>query len=366
MESDSFMRKNCVILLLIFIIFSAVSISQEQKTPVEVLKACGISPEPQNLVNFIQSGSLNDINLDILADNNIPSSQLIISAMQILADEQFEPAVPVLIKIVKGEYTPAARRFIDYDCSIVPRSSQAEKKEVIEKYLRFNALNALGVIGDPAALPVMKEVFDNSEPGLFKINAALGMASLGFGDGVEYLVDQISEDNRILASEAASALSFIMGQELDYKANTPIIRRERTIEKVEEWWEENEGIYRPFGKEIIQRRLNEPEPSPPMLRSLRDLLSAAANYADFTNRGMSMEARERLSALGPSVLPQLKAFALDKEEDINVRMEALRRISRMASTNEALDILKKAKKDDNPEIEKLAKTIIDQIKRRED
>jgi hypothetical protein len=105
---------------------------------------------------------------------------------------------------------------------------------------------------------------------------------------------------------------------------------------------------------------------PPQLRSVRELVMAASNYGDVDNQMKSLDARERLAAMGSSILPQIEPLCLDEEEDLNIRMEALRRFAQLAPKSEAQTVLKKAKRDDNPEIKSLAKDLLKQIEKEKD
>ena len=77
-----------------------------------------------------------------------------------------------------------------------------------------------------------------------------------------------------------------------------------------------------------------------------------------------MDAREQLANLGTGVIRQMRLYCLDPEEDLNIRMEALRRYSQMAPRDDVEKVLKKTRKDDNPEIRDLSKNLIEQLKRK--
>jgi len=336
----------------------------QEKTSSRILKSMGISTAPADLVAFIENGPSSPLDPQKLAENAVPFTQLIIMAMQELAEIQYAPAVPVLIRTASGDFTKGQITFIDYDCRDLPPSSQVGKKKTYQQFLIFNAVNALGLIGDPSALPTLKDVFDSSSAEYMKINAALAMASLDYGGGVSYVIKNTADKNRALAAESCRALSAISGLELHYGPYTPIVRRERRIAKVKNWWEKNKNTFHPNGEEIRKRRLSKVTPIPPRLSSMRELLMSAANYEDVDNKFMSMDAREKLASMGVNILPQLLPFCTDPEEDLNIRMEALRRYVQLGNAEGVNAVLKKAKKDKNPEIRELAKTLYDQWKRK--
>ncbi len=357
------MKKVSLIFLILEVVCASVATAQD-RTPAQTLEACGISASPKNLVEFLEKGFPPDSHWGKALSEPVPATQLLIFAMEELAKKQSRIAVPVLIRTAHGDYTEGQKSLVDYDCSALARSRQGERKKLLYEYIRFNAVNALGLIGDPLALPILQETFDELPPGRLKIRAALGMASLGYGGGIGYLVKQIRGKNRILASEATQTLSLITGMELDYGQNTPISRRKRTVKKVIAWWKENGETYRPSGAEVLKRRLNRKPPSPTRLHSVRELIMAASNYGDIDNRFKSRDAREQLAALGASLLPHLHPLCLDREEDLNIRIEALRRFAALAPYEVARAVLKKARHDNNPEIRSLAKNLLKQIKRK--
>jgi hypothetical protein len=344
-------------ILLSFWFIAGLAFAQE-KGPMQILKIAGVPSAPDKILEFVQKGSPATINIKAINEQSIPATQIAISGIQELTRHRYQPAIPILIQTAKGDFTPGQKSLVDYDCESVSPSQRDEKRSQLSDFLRFNALNALGLLGNPEVLPILQEIFRNSSPSLFKINAALGMACLDNGEGIEYLVRQVESNSRYLGQEAAVALSFITGADFDFGPYTPISRRERTVKSIKKWWKENQQIFRPNGKEILERRLNIQTLPPSEIRSIRDIVRAAGNYGDLDNRMKSLDAREKLAGLGNSILPELKTMCLDVEDDLNIRMEALRRYARLADWNDAKEVLKKGKKDKNPEIRDLCKNLL--------
>lgn len=352
-----FINKEKKNILLLFWLFASLTFAQE-KSPGQILQIAGIPSAPDKILEFLQKGSPATINITAINEQSIPATQLAISAIQELTSQQYQSVVPLLIRIAQSDFTSGQKALVDYDCSSVSPSSQGKKRTQLSDFLRFNALNALGLMGNPEALSALRDIFINSQPSLFKINAALGMACLDHGEGIEHLVKQVESKNRYLAQEAAGALSFITGMDIDYGPYTPISRRKRAVKNIKNWWKENRKIFRPNGKRILERRINTQPSAPPQIRSIRDLVRAASNYGDLDNRMKSLNAREKLADMGNSILPELKMMSLDEEEDLNIRIEAIRRYARLADWNDAGTVLKKGKKDDNPEIRDLCKNLL--------
>jgi hypothetical protein len=363
------LEKNCarlfkigMLFLVLGMILQGTGLCQE-RAPVQISGSLGIGTTPEKLALFLEKGLPEDYNQKAFSELAIPATQLAILAMQEIAKANYTAALPVLIQTAEGRLTTGQKALVQYDIQKVSRSFQEARKNTLYDFLQYNAMNTLGLMRDPGVLPVLRGIFQNTSKDLFKINLSLGMATLDDPGGIPYLVDLLEARNRSLAVEGAAALSLITGMEIDYTRFTPIIRRKRAIEKIGKWWKDNRESFHPRGEEILKRRLNVQPLPPPSLRSVREMLMAASDYADVENSMKSLDAREKLSVLGASILPEVLPLCVDEEEDINIRIEALRFYSRLASKEEAIAVLKKASHDNNPEIKSFAKELLKSLKR---
>ena len=137
-------------------------VSAQNKTPAQLLNACGISLSPPKLVEFLERGFPQGSPWEKILTEPIPATQLTIFAIKELARKQSRLAVPVLIKTARGEFTPGERALVNYDCSALSPSRQKKEKSLLYEYIRFNAVNALGLIGDTRGLPVLQQVFEKA------------------------------------------------------------------------------------------------------------------------------------------------------------------------------------------------------------
>jgi hypothetical protein len=354
-----------MIFLVLGMILQGTGLCQE-RSPAQILGSLGIGTTPDKLALFLEEGLPGEYNKKAFIELAIPATQLAILAMQETSRINHKSALPLLIQTAEGRFTNGQKALVQYDIQKVSRSLQEARKNTLYDHLQYNAMNALGLMRDPSVLPVLQGIFQTTSRDLFKINLALGMATLDDPGGIQYLVDLIEARNRSLAVEGASTLSLITGLDVDYTQYTPIIRRKLTMKKIEKWWKENREIFRPRGEEILKRRLNVQTPPPPSLRSVREMIQAASNYGDVDNSMKSLDAREKLSLLGASILQDVYPLCVDEEENINIRIEALRFYSRIASREEAKAVLKKATHDDNPEIKSLAKELLKTLNRSEE
>lgn len=355
---------RCAMVLFVLYLSAFLPAAEIDDYSAKILKSLGIKSSPETMIAFFEKGPSRPLDGKVLVEHGIPATQIMIIIMQEFARIQYKPAVPSLIKTAQGEFTWGQLSLVDFDCQRSPRSSQENQRRFYYEFLKFNAVNALGLIGDPSALPVLEGIYNTSPQGYGRTNAALAMASLGYGAGIVDIVKETGSKIRRRAADACLALSYITGIPFDYEMHTPVIRRKRTAEKAAQWWKNNKGTFRPNGEEIRERRLNPPPIQPPSLISLREMLLAASNLNDPDNQFRSMDAREQLANLGTGVIRQMRLYCLDPEEDLNIRMEALRRYSQMAPRDDVETVLKKTRKDDNPEIRDLSKNLIEQLKRK--
>ncbi len=367
-----FMEKSCgrafqigMLCLVWGMILKGTGLCQD-RSPAQIFGSLGMESAPDKLVLFLEKGLPEGYNQKAFSEMAIPATQLAILAMQEISKSSYKNAFPVLFQTAEGRFTTGQEALVQYDIQKVARSMQEGRKNILHDHLQYNALNALGFMRDPVVLPVLQGIFQNTTRDLFKINLALGMATLDDPGGIPYLVKLLEAKNRSLAVEGARALSLITGMDVDYTQYTPVVRRKRTIDKIGKWWKENRESFHPRGEAILKRRLNVQAPLPPGLQSVREMLLAAGNYADVDNSMKSLDAREKLSSLGATILSDVYPLCLDEEEDINIRIEALRFYSRLAPKAEASKVLKKASHDSNPEIKTNAKELLKYLKQSEE
>jgi hypothetical protein len=323
----------------------------------EDLKAHGIGAGEDELIAFLKNGLSRTTNLP---QRPAEKSQLVIDAMAKLARLRSAAAVPVLMQIARFDTSLGAFKVIEFDVAKTSPPTRDDFRVRAYRLIQYNAITALGVIGDPQATGLIRSILQQESAAGAQIQYAICLASLGDTSGVNHLISLINLQNRRESAAAAKAFYFITGQNFGYTENTPVRLRKTLPSRYAQWWAQNSSSFRPDAQAIEERRQKPPTMSVYTARSSRDLLKLAANYFDFNNTLGSAAAREQISQAGKSWNKEFERIALDVNEDLDVRMEAMNWYFE-ANRSDPLEVLKKLRKDENPEIVDKANTLLEQI-----
>ncbi len=317
----------------------------------------GIGKSEKELLKFLQDGLPRTSNLP---SRPVEKSQLVIDAMALLANMRSQAAVPLLAQIARFDTTVGAFRVIEYDVSKSSPQARDDFRVRAYRLIQYNAINALGLIGDPRATDLIRSILQQEQAAGAQIQYSLCLASLGDPSGVGYLVNLIAKKNRRDSAAAAKAFYYITGQDFGYTENSPVRAREALPAQYTQWWNQQKGSFRVDPQAVRERRLQSKTKNVYAARSTRDLLKLATNYFDFNNTSGSRDARQTLKDAGTNLNAELAKIAQDPMEDLDVRTEALNWYFE-GNRSDPLDILKKLLRDENPEIADKANTLIDQI-----
>lgn len=353
----------------------AVAVCHGEKTKIKVDSGGSVAKKPQvapalathgvggsreELIRFLEQGFGPNVDRTKLPPKPVEKTQLAIDAMGALAAMRANEAVPVLMKIAGADLPPGVAQLMEEDLSKTRPESQSAFREKALRLLRYNAVVALGVMGNRNAIPVIQQAL-GAEPSIAaRIQYVLALASLGDSSGVDYLVQVIGMENRRESAAAAQAFFLITGQDLGYTDATPVRLRRERARKYKDWWKANRGSFKADAQAVLQRRANPPGEKPFEPRNTRDLVKLSTYYFDFDNKMRSRDARERLQRAGRAISPDLQKIAMDPAEDIDVRLEAMNWLC-VNSGEEARSIFKKLKRDENPEIAEKAQVLIDDL-----
>ncbi|MEI7633007.1 MAG: hypothetical protein WCK47_01850 [bacterium] len=324
------------------------------------LAAHGVGLNPPELTKFLESGFPPGVNRSKLPDKPADKSQLAVDAMAILGGDASRQALPILMRIASLDIPAGVASLVEMDVQKLPAEKRDEARNRALRILQFNAINALGLIGNPLALPAARAVFSAEESPSARIQYALTLACLGDPSGMDFLISVIQLQNRRESVAAAKVFYYITGQNFSYTESTPIKARKTRAKMCADWWKANRQTFQPAPQEITKRRLEPENPYPSNPQGIRDFLKVASNYFDFNNTLHSREARDRLSRSGRSINNELQRVASDEMEDLDVRMEAMNWYYE-ANRADARAFLKKLKRDENPEIVDKANSLILQI-----
>lgn len=329
----------------------------EQDRQLEDLQAHGIGTSEDQLIEFLKNGLPRTTGLP---ERPAEKSQLIIDAMAKLSAMKSRAAVPVLMQIARFDTQIGAFRIVEYDVNNTSPQSRDEFRVRAYRLVQYNAINALGLIGDRSATELIRSILQQEQAAGAQIQYAICLANLGDPSGVGYLVNLVNLQNRRESAAAAKAFYYITGQDFGYTEHSPIRARQALSGHYAQWWNQNHSTFRPDPEAIAQRRRTPNQLSISNARSTRDLLKVAANYFDFNNTLGAANARQKIKDSGTGLNKEFERIASDPIEDLDVRIEAMNWYFE-GNRSDPLDLLKKLRRDENPEIVDKANTLLEQI-----
>ena len=333
---------------------------QKPPSDSEVLASFGIDTSDAGLLDFLEKGFPATTDLKNLPEKPQDRSQLAVDAMAALAERKSTAAVPLLAAIAQGEIPRGVARLVEMDLARTAPESRQQYEQKAVQVLRYNAVHALGLIGDPRAKPVVLQAFTTEKSVAARVQYSLALASLGDASGLDFLVATINGPTRREAAASARAFFIITGKDFGVSQQTPVRRRKALARQYAEWLQANKAAFRVDPAAVATRRAIPETPTAFEPRTTRDLLKIASNYFDFDNALHSREARARLSGAGKTINKELERLSLDPNEDLDVRMEALNWYYEI-NRAEAVPVLKKAMRDENPEVVDKARSLLTNV-----
>lgn len=337
----------------------ALPLKQEAR-PAAELRQCGVGLTSPQLIQFLEAGVPDT---SALPEEPQEKSQLIIDAMAKLASLKAEDAVPTLEKIASVEMPQGVMQMLDYDVRNTSPEGREDFRNRALRLMQYNAVNALSLIGKTSSRALVRSIFKQETDTNARIQYAVCLASLGDASGVDFLVDVIGRENRRQSAAAARAFLIITGQDFGYTEHTPVRARRSRAATYAQWWRANRGDYIVDVAAVNERRAAPPINMTYQPRNTRDLLKLASNYFDFNNMTKSQDARKALKDAGDSINGDLERIAQDVNEDLNIRMEAMNWYyeANRQNTSKPKALMKRLKRDENPEISDKANTLLEQI-----
>jgi hypothetical protein len=342
--------------LLLFVLIVRASLAQP-RTNLDVLAAHNITPSASGMISFLNSGWATVPSPDTMPEFPTEKTQLFILTMEELGKARESGAVDVLLNIAQGKLSDGVEQIIQNDLAKLPPEQQASQRQFMLTLLRYNAVNALGLIGDARTLPVVEQLATEETNARLKCRYILAIACLGGIPDMDFLVAQIGRANQTESVTAAQVFYLVTGTSYRLVPTTPVKARTLAAYRYETWWRQNRGTFTVNPKAVIRRRLTPPVEAKKPLTSVRNLLDAASHILDIDGQYQSYEARQQLDTLGPSMLPDLEKIVKDEMEDLRIRRLAIFHYVKLQG-KKAKKILKKLRKDENPEISQLARSLL--------
>lgn len=324
------------------------------------LRLNGIDPTPESCLRLLREGLPPSVDPQKLPDSPPEKTQLAVDAMAILAKLRYEPSAETLLAIAQQDFPKGVRSLLAIDLSVTSPENRELFRARAAEILQYNAINALGLLGEKRALPIVRSVFEQENRTAPKIQYALTLASLGDASGIDFLVRVISLQNRRESVAAAKAFALITGQDFGYTDQTPITKRKQLSRAYQDWWRANKSSFRPEPKAILARRLAPEKPVSFQPRTTRDLVKLSSMYFDVNNKPQVIEARERLANAGAVINGDLEKLMFDEAEDLNIRLEAMNWYYEI-NRSRAKDAFKRLRRDANPEVSEKATLLLQKI-----
>ncbi len=341
---------------LLFLLITRATLAQPQ-TNLDLLAAHNIAPSASGIISFLHSGWAVLPSKATMPEFPTEKTQLLILAIEELGKARERRAVDVLLNIAQGKLSDGVEELIQHDLARLPLERQATQRQFMLALLRYNAVNALGLIGDARALPVVQQLATEETNARLKCRYILALACLGGAPDINFLAAQIKRANQAESVTAAQIFYLITGVSYRLTPTTPLKARRLAAEKYETWWRQNRETFSVNPGAVIRRRLTPSVEAKRPLTSLRNLLDAAGHILDINGQYQSYEARQQLETLGPSMLPDLEKIVWDEMEDLRIRRQAIIYYAQLCG-KKAKRTLKKLRKDKNPEISQLARSLL--------
>ena len=330
-----------------------------QDPEIAQLRSHGIGLDAPSLIRLLENGLSDEVRAS-MPDKPSEKSQLAVYAMARLATAKSEAALPALLGIAAMNPPAGIESLLKFDTEQTSPESRTEFRVRALKLLQFNAVNALGIIGDTAALPVVRAVFQQEQHPAARIQHAISLASLGDSSGMDFLVQAIRAENRRESAAAARAFFIITGQDFGYTENTAAKVRGSKAAEYANWWKQNAANFKADRNAVAKRRY-EPTPMPSFQpRNSRDLIKLSAYYFDFNNQFRTYEARSQIANAGKRLNDDLIELMNNDSEDIDVRTEAMNWYYEFnrADARKPLRSLRRAA---DPEVADKANALLEQI-----
>lgn len=295
----------------------------DNSTPEGRLKMAGLPIAPAGILNWWKGGFQHGHDLSQIPELPKEKTQFGVDAIEILGAQRSTESVSALVEVVAGRLPLGLSQLMEMDIMVTVSDEREPFRSRVLRIYRYNAVVALGLIGDTRALSVALAAFQAEESPSAKIQFAQSLALLGSADGVDFLVQLINSDDKKLSYAGARMFFFITGQDFGLTLTNSNERRKSVVPKYSAWWKANRAAFKP-DPTLIRARQNAPQAESRGLDdSLRGRLKMCSNYADFKQFEKIRGVRQALYANGSALNKDLEKIVHDPMEDVDVRMEAL-------------------------------------------
>lgn len=332
--------------------------SKERSERHRTLLAHGINPAPAALLAFVERGFPNEAIARGLPREPAIKSNVVIAAIQELGFRRSTAAVPLLVATLDGEIPQGAANIIRRDVETLPVQIADQRYATFAMYLRYNALVALGLIGDPAAEKPIRDAMAREDADSFRVEGAIALGLLEKPGGIQALQALASGPRSDEMPGVFEAVFFLAGRNYGVTEQTSPARRRQVAKEFQDWVRGEGRNFQPTRAEILRRRSTGIVIPDPPVTSLRGALRGTRQFTDFDRR---FAARQRLQEIAPASVPELRTIAIDPLEDLDIRLAAMDWYAATAGRDAVRDLDRLADNDEVTEIRQRAAVLVEEI-----
>lgn len=292
----------------------------DQKQRFDVLLKHGVELSEEDLLEFLQSGFNQNALRRGLPELPYMKSDVVLVAIQELGFKQSNSAVPQLTELMLGKMTPGIRSVINQDTETFPLETADQARERQETFIRFNAMVALGLIGDQSSAASIRQAITQEQGESFAIEGSVALGLLEQKDALDILISHFQEPESDLFDEAFQAVFFITGRNYDVSQHASYERKVEVMDKLQNWWKDNKVEFDPYRTDILRRRQAGLVLSSPPLGTVRGALRATKDFDNYDDR---YAGRQYLKGRGKSAAAEYQMIANDPLEDLDIRVAAM-------------------------------------------
>lgn len=332
--------------------------SADKPARMEVLLTHGINTDSASILAFLETGFPEATLRRGLPEQPEQKTTVANLAIQELGFLQEKAAVPLLLKIVKGEVTPGITNVLQRDTESLPLATSETATTYLQNILRFNSIVALGLIGDPAVTEDLYADVNKESDLAFALEGSIALALLGDARSLEQVSQRLQTAQPSRMHTGFQAVFFLTGRNYDVSQFASLAKRQQALAEFQRWFSENKSTWKPERESILRRRETGLVVTTPELGTTRGALRATKEFGNYDKR---YTGRTFLKNRGDENWEEYKQISLDPLEELDIRIAAMEWYAASAPKEAKKDFKKLEEKDENPSIRDKARSLLEDI-----
>lgn len=319
----------------------------------------GVNTTPAALMHFVQNGFSDAALARGLPREPHVKTEVMNYAIQELGFQQTIEAIPMLTSVLDGDGTPGMRRVLQFDAEPLPISGVMEYRAELFTFLRFNAMVALGLIGEPEGIPAVRAVIERDSRASFLAEGAIALALMGDAGALDRVARRAVETAGEEQEICFAAIFLLTGRNYGVTEETSVARRKQHAADLRAWMQTPEARVEIARRDVLRRRATGAQMPEVPVNTLRGALRATRQFDDYERR---YAARQRLRTIAPASTDELRALCLDPLEDNDIRTAAMDWYA-ASSPEEARRTIRRLRDDENAPVRQRAHLLLEEIDR---